>query len=148
MLETRTRPVDTMGKIVYLGDTLGKGRHYSVLVVFEAQPLFCALGEGDEDETSGTTTCDSCGGIGGGRRSGGFQDAIYGDEGNDSITDDEDTFDLDRIYGDEGNDTIRVQEGRNGEDTVNCGSGAKDRVFFDRGIDVINRNCEIRNPGQ
>jgi len=79
---------------------------------------------------------------------GGFHDKIYGDEGNDSITDNEDTFDLDLIYGDEGNDTINVQEGRTGEDTVNCGPGAKDRVFFDQGTDTISRTCEIRNPGE
>lgn len=79
---------------------------------------------------------------------GGFHDKIYGDEGDDTITDDEDTLDLDFIYGDEGNDRINVQDGQNGMDTVNCGSGTKDRVFFDRGIDTISRNCEIRNPGQ
>lgn len=76
------------------------------------------------------------------------QDNIYGDEGNDSITDNEDMPDLDFIWGDEGNDTIRVREGNDFGDTVNCGSGAKDRVFFDRGMDSISSNCEIRNPGQ
>jgi Ca2+-binding RTX toxin-like protein len=78
---------------------------------------------------------------------GGASDKIYGDEGNDSITDNEDSIDLDLIYGDEGNDTINVQEGRTGEDTVNCGPGAKERVFFDRGTDTISHTCEIRNPG-
>ena len=78
---------------------------------------------------------------------GGFHDNIYGDEGNDSITDNEDTPDLDFIWGDEGNDIIRVREGNGVGDTVNCGSGAKDKVFFDRDVDTIRSNCEIRNPG-
>jgi Ca2+-binding RTX toxin-like protein len=76
-------------------------------------------------------------------------DNIYGDEGNDTIDDFEGNIpDLDRVYGDEGNDTIDVQEATNGEDTVNCGPGKKDRVFFDQGTDTISRTCEIRNPGQ
>jgi Ca2+-binding RTX toxin-like protein len=70
---------------------------------------------------------------------------IAGMEGNDIITGGEDS---DNIYGDEGNDTIDVQEATNGEDTVNCGPGKKDRVFFDQGTDTISRTCEIRNPGQ
>jgi Ca2+-binding RTX toxin-like protein len=78
---------------------------------------------------------------------GGAGDKIYGDEGNDSITDNEDVPDLDIIWGDEGDDIIRVREGNGVGDTVNCGPGAKDKVFFDRRIDTISSNCEIRNPG-
>ena len=76
-------------------------------------------------------------------------DRIYGDEGDDTIEDSgSDLPDIDQIYGDEGNDTIDVQEGDVLEDLVNCGSGKKDKVFFDRGSDNIAKNCEIRNPGQ
>jgi Ca2+-binding RTX toxin-like protein len=81
------------------------------------------------------------------------QDDIYGDEGNDTITDNENNIgDIDFIYGDEGNDTIDVQEGgSNHADTVNCGPGKKDRVFFDQGgvgvADTVT-GCEIKNPGQ
>jgi len=70
---------------------------------------------------------------------------IAGMEGNDIITGGEAHDD---IYGDEGNDTIDEREGTNGEDTVNCGSGKKDRLFFDQGIDTVAKNCEIRDPGQ
>jgi Ca2+-binding RTX toxin-like protein len=70
-------------------------------------------------------------------------------EGNDIITGGESQDD---IYGDEGNDTIDVQEGgSNHADTVNCGPGKKDRVFFDQGgvgvADTVT-GCEIKNPGQ
>jgi Ca2+-binding RTX toxin-like protein len=60
-------------------------------------------------------------------------DKIYGDEGNDFITDNEDVPDLDIIWGDEGDDIIRVREGNGVGDTVHCGPGAKEKVFFDRG---------------
>ena len=58
----------------------------------------------------------------------------------------------DEIFGDEGNDRINVQEGDNFPDTVNCGPGKKDRVFFDKGIDLpifkdegdFERESEIR----
>ena len=74
-------------------------------------------------------------------------DEIYGDEGNDIITDNGTNIDFDTIYGDEGNDTIDMYElGVAGADTVNCGPGKKDKVFFDKGIDVIANNCEIRKP--
>jgi hypothetical protein len=47
-----------------------------------------------------------------------------------------------RIFGDEGNDLINVDDG-NG--TVNCVPGRKDKVFFDEN-DTVPANCEIRNP--
>ena len=69
---------------------------------------------------------------------------IAGLEGNDIITGG--GF-HDTIYGDEGNDTIDVREGDDFADTVDCGPGKKDRVFFDVGVDTVTR-CEIKNPGQ
>ena len=52
----------------------------------------------------------------------------------------------DRILADDGNDLIDVQEGVGGSDTVFCGPGTKDKVFFDQGSDIIAKNCEIKNP--
>jgi Ca2+-binding RTX toxin-like protein len=79
---------------------------------------------------------------------GGGSDTLYGDEGNDTIRDDSGALDADTVYGDEGNDTIHVEEfnGAAAGDTVNCGPGTKDRVFFDKGVDTIHKSCEIRNP--
>jgi Ca2+-binding RTX toxin-like protein len=78
-----------------------------------------------------------------------FHDDIYGDEGNDTITDNNaPSSDVDFIYGDEGNDTIDVQEGDDEHsDVVNCGPGTKDKVFFDEGFDTVT-GCEKKNPGQ
>lgn len=73
---------------------------------------------------------------------------MYGDEGNDTITDNAAVGDNDRIWGDEGNDTINVREGNIFDDIVNCGPGKKDKVFFDQGNDNIAKNCELKNPGQ
>jgi hypothetical protein len=49
-----------------------------------------------------------------------------------------------RIFGDEGNDLINVDDG-DGNGTVNCVPGRKDKVFFDEN-DTVPANCEIRNP--
>lgn len=80
----------------------------------------------------------------------GGSDQLYGDEGNDTILDDSGSLDADIVYGDEGNDTIYVNEanGAPAGDTVDCGPGSKDKVFFDPGIDTISRNCEIKRPVQ
>jgi hypothetical protein len=73
---------------------------------------------------------------------------MYGDEGNDTIEDGNAANpDNDLIYGDEGNDIIDVRDGDLGPDTVNCGPGAKDRVFFDEPEDTVAKNCEIKRPG-
>jgi Ca2+-binding RTX toxin-like protein len=76
----------------------------------------------------------------------GDSDEIYGDEGNDTITDTIADADRDTIYGDEGNDTIDVRDGDLGPDTVDCGAGRKDKVFFNEG-DTVAKNCEIKKPG-
>ena len=54
----------------------------------------------------------------------------------------------DTLYGDEGNGTIRDDSDALDVDTVNCGPGTKDRVFFDKGVDTIHKSCEIRKPAQ
>ena len=71
-------------------------------------------------------------------------DQIAGMEGNDLIYG---SGGGDYIYGDEGNDTIYVAEVVLAEsyDTVNCGPGNKEKVFFDS-FDIIAKNCEIRKP--
>jgi hypothetical protein len=67
----------------------------------------------------------------------------------------------DEIWGEDGKDQIRAGSGkdyidtgryrglfRNGEgyvDTVDCGSGS-DTVYFEKGRDKINANCEIKRP--
>jgi len=98
-------------------------------------------GGAQQDRIAGLEGNDQIDGLGG-------SDTLYGDEGNDTIRDDSGALDADTIYGDEGNDTIRVNEfnGAAAGDTVNCGPGAKDRVFFDQGFDTIHKSCEIRNP--
>jgi Ca2+-binding RTX toxin-like protein len=106
------------------------------------------VGTREDDTITGTTNPDRIAGMEGNDIiSGGAQgDEIYGDEGNDTIEDGTTDTDTDFIYGDEGNDLIDVQEGVGGADTVFCGSGTKDKVFFDQGSDIIAKNCEIRNP--
>ena len=121
-----------------------------------AAPAICPGGGGDcvgsrvPDTLSGTSSDDQIAAMEGDDtitepQATGDNDEIYGDEGNDIIDDSAFANDEDLIFGDEGNDTIDVQEqGAAGADTVNCGPGKRDRVFFEAGHDIINKNCEIR----
>ncbi len=44
-----------------------------------------------------------------------------------------------------GTDRINAAEGSGNPDQIQCGSG-RDTVTFDRGVDTVNSNCEIRRP--
>jgi Ca2+-binding RTX toxin-like protein len=76
-------------------------------------------------------------------------DVIAGLAGRDRINDAA-KQDIDTINGGADNDTIDVREGNvglNNRDLVDCGAGARDRVFFDKGEGgdkVV--GCEIKNP--
>jgi Ca2+-binding RTX toxin-like protein len=52
----------------------------------------------------------------------------------------------DRGFGGPGNDTIDAFDGN--KDEVNCGKGTRDKVFFDKVLDTITRNCEIKRPNR
>ncbi|HLL39094.1 MAG TPA: hypothetical protein VK357_05425 [Rubrobacteraceae bacterium] len=108
------------------------------------------VGTRGADTISGTSNIDRIAGMEGNDQiqGEGGSDQIYSDEGNDTIFDDSGSLDFDTIYGDEGNDTILVAEGNGSPagDTVDCGPGKKDKVTFDRDIDTIAKNCEIKKP--
>jgi hypothetical protein len=48
----------------------------------------------------------------------------------------------DTVYGGGGNDFINAIDGI--KDTINCGKGAKDRVYYDENIDTVANNCEVK----
>ena len=102
------------------------------------------VGTREADTLSGSTHHDRIAGMEGDDIILGFlgDDQIYGDEGNDTLYGYDGT---DTIYGDEGNDIISVEDDGT-RDTVDCGQGRKDKVWFDEGLDVVTR-CEIKNPG-
>jgi Ca2+-binding RTX toxin-like protein len=108
------------------------------------------LGTRDADTLTGSTNIDRIAAMEGNDAidGGAGSDQIFGDEGNDTIVDDGSADDFDSIFGDEGNDTLNVQEGDVFEDNVDCGPGKKDKVFFDDGIDIIARNCEIKKTDE
>jgi Ca2+-binding RTX toxin-like protein len=62
-------------------------------------------------------------------------DVFFGDAGQDDIVADGGN---DKIY--TGSHERRKDRAR---DTVNCGAG-KDTVYFEKGVDAINKNCEVR----
>jgi Ca2+-binding RTX toxin-like protein len=78
-------------------------------------------------------------------------DYVHGGSGNDDITGGYAQSGVDRLYGEGGNDTIDASQ-RNAQDPayqvtkeiIDCGSGASDVVYFDKGLDVV-KNCEIKH---
>jgi Ca2+-binding RTX toxin-like protein len=68
-------------------------------------------------------------------------DTIYGGTGPDWLQGDERRDTLD---GGPGNDRIEAKDGE--RDIIDCGRGADDWTFFDKGgLDKVS-NCEVRNP--
>ena len=106
---------------------------------------------GDTFEGSDTST-DGNDRIGGGRN----YDELYGYGGNDKLLgrsggdfifaeEASENEGEDVIQGNEGNDYILAKDGV--EDTIGCGTGRHDIVYFDRGgIDTVAESCERRNP--
>jgi hypothetical protein len=120
-----------------------------------------------EDVTGGQARDGVCGTDGTNHLSGeGGNDSLYGRGGEDTLIGGSGSDDLiggagddikldgglgvDAVYGENpevpveaGNDTIKVNDGNPG-DTVDCGPGDGDTVFFDEGDTVT--NCENPNP--
>src|SRR5215211_145319 len=77
-------------------------------------------------------------------------DNIYGDAGNDDTLGGWAQGGVDRLYGEGGNDTIDASQRHNSfspvtKEIIDCGGGASDEVYFDKGVDV-KTNCEIKHP--
>lgn len=77
----------------------------------------------------------------------GSGDQLYGDSGNDELFGGDGADQLyggrgaDRVDAGAGNDFVNVVD-ESGEDSVNCGPGANDRVAADEG-DTVRANCEF-----
>ena len=76
----------------------------------------------------------------------GGSDYLRGGRGDDLIdaTEESDNPGEDTVRGSRGQDFIGAVDGF--KDTVYCGRGDKDEVFFDKGLDVVADNCELRKP--
>ena len=79
-------------------------------------------------------------------------DYVHGGGGDDSIYGGHAQGGVDRLYGDAGNDSIEASQRQNPnpaiavtKEIIDCGSGASDVVYFDKGLDVV-KNCEIKYP--
>ncbi len=83
-------------------------------------------------------------------------DDLFGHEGNDLLDggDGKDVIDASSLEGEDtlangggsfggaGNDTIKAADGL--ADDIDCGTGKRDKVIFDKGTDTVAKNCEIR----
>jgi hypothetical protein len=92
-----------------------------------------------DDELIGYRGHDSLSGFGG-------SDKLRGGRGDDFIDADEasDNPGEDTVRGSRGQDLIVADDGF--KDTIFCGRGDEDEVFFDEGLDVVADNCELQNP--
>jgi Ca2+-binding RTX toxin-like protein len=91
------------------------------------------------DFINGGPGFDGLAGLGGDDllRGGDRSDYIFAEES--SVNEGEDT-----VYGSMGNDYIEAKD--RVKDTINCGGGTRDIVFFDTGgVDTVT-NCEYKNP--
>lgn len=108
--------------------------------------------DGDDFEASDTST-DGNDHIAGGKN----YDELYGYGGNDKFLgrsggdyifaeESSENEGVDIVRGHEGNDWILARDGV--KDTIGCGTGQHDTVFFDKGgIDTVADNCERKRGG-
>ena len=91
-----------------------------------------------DDILHGGPGWDSMAGLGG-------ADTYYGRAKSDYIFAEESSENKgeDIVYGNRGNDWIEAMDET--KDTIDCGGGTRDVVFFDKGIDTV-ANCEYKNP--
>jgi Ca2+-binding RTX toxin-like protein len=91
-----------------------------------------------DDELIGYRGPDTLLGFGG-------SDTLRGGRGDDLIeaTEESDNPGKDTVRGSRGQDFILAVDGF--KDTIYCGRGDGDEVFFDEGLDVIADNCELQN---
>jgi hypothetical protein len=96
------------------------------------------LTDGD-DELIGYRGPDTLLGLGG-------SDTLRGGRGDDLIEETEESENpgKDTVRGSRGQDFIGALDGF--KDTIFCGRGDQDEVFFEEGLDVVADNCELRNP--
>jgi Ca2+-binding RTX toxin-like protein len=74
-------------------------------------------------------------------------DYVHGGGGADKIIGGFAQGGADRLYGEGGNDIIEASQRHNSfspvtKETIDCGAGASDEVYFDKGLDIV-KNCEI-----
>jgi RTX calcium-binding nonapeptide repeat (4 copies) len=92
-----------------------------------------------DDELFGYRGRDTLRGFGG-------SDVLRGGRGDDFIdaTEESDNPGQDTVRGSRGQDFIGAVDGF--KDTIYCGRGDKDEVFFDKRLDVVADNCELQKP--
>ena len=76
-------------------------------------------------------------------------DYVHGGSGDDEIYGGHAQGGVDRLYGEGGNDNIEASQRNHGfspvtKEIIDCGAGASDTVYFDKGLDVVT-NCEIKH---
>jgi Ca2+-binding RTX toxin-like protein len=80
-------------------------------------------------------------------------DYVHGGVGEDYIWGGYAQSGVDRLYGEGGNDYIDASQRQSPDpaafqltkEIIDCGGGASDEVYFDKGLDVV-KNCEIKHP--
>ena len=79
-------------------------------------------------------------------------DYVHGGRGNDQIAGGIAQGGVDRLYGEGGDDYIDASQHHQEnfkpvtKEIIDCGAGKHDEVYFDKGVDVVAANCEIKHP--
>ena len=81
-------------------------------------------------------------------------DYVHGGVGDDYIWGGYAQSGVDRLYGEGGKDYIDASQRKAPDpaafqltkEIIDCGAGASDEVYFDKGLDVVATNCEIKHP--
>jgi len=78
-------------------------------------------------------------------------DYVHGGSGDDTITGGQAQGGVDRLYGEGGTDFIDASQRHESfspvtKEIIDCGAGTQDEVYFDKGVDVVATNCEIKHP--
>jgi Ca2+-binding RTX toxin-like protein len=81
---------------------------------------------------------------------GASDDYVHGGSGEDHLFGGFASGGVDRVYGEGGNDYIDTGQRHNffspvTKEIIDCGPGASDEVYFDKGVDVVATNCEIKH---
>jgi len=78
-------------------------------------------------------------------------DYVHGGGGNDKMIGGLAQDGVDHLYGDAGNDVFDATQRLHSfspvtKEIIDCGAGASDEIYFDKGLDVVATNCEIKHP--
>ena len=133
---------------------LGGGVALAATIDCGTDPAVDCYGTARPDTILGSQEVDGIHGRGSGDAlwGNGGNDGVYGGDGDDTLGGNAGDDELvghpgnDLLVGGAGNDEISADGDPGYVDTINCGKGKRDTVYFDQGVDIVSKNCERKFP--